>query len=244
MTPRRSLLVGLIFVVIAAIYASVQGTRAGPSTRRRHDAAGARRRDVDHDLRAVRRPPAELTTTPAMTTQLEQIWSQLISWSTQYVVPDWGSLIGLIPILLADPGLPVRHLDDLPLRDRRPDAPRQAPDRAGAAPGHPHAGPVVRAAARRVRLLHARVRAGHRRVLAVDRPRDPRPSRSSTGAARRCATTTTSRPRPRPWSRPVARGLATRGPLPPGPLPTPPARPPRASTSRRPRSARCSSRCR
>ncbi len=36
-----------------------------------------------------------------MTTQLEQIWSQLLNFSTQYVVPDWGSLVGLIPILLA-----------------------------------------------------------------------------------------------------------------------------------------------
>jgi plastocyanin len=35
-----------------------------------------------------------------MTNQIEQIWSQLITFSSQFVVPDWGSLIGLIPIML------------------------------------------------------------------------------------------------------------------------------------------------
>jgi plastocyanin len=35
-----------------------------------------------------------------MTSQVEQIWSQLITFSSQFVVPDWGSLVGLVPIML------------------------------------------------------------------------------------------------------------------------------------------------
>ncbi len=31
---------------------------------------------------------------------IEEIWSQLIGFTEQYVVPDWGSLVNLIPILL------------------------------------------------------------------------------------------------------------------------------------------------
>ncbi len=31
---------------------------------------------------------------------IEEIWSQLIGFTEQFVVPDWGSLVGLIPILL------------------------------------------------------------------------------------------------------------------------------------------------
>ena len=46
---------------------------------------------------------------------------------TQFVVPDWGTLVGLIPILLLVLDVPVRHLDDLPVRDGRAHAPRQAP---------------------------------------------------------------------------------------------------------------------
>ncbi len=31
---------------------------------------------------------------------IEEVWSQLIGFTEQFVVPDWGSLVGLIPILL------------------------------------------------------------------------------------------------------------------------------------------------
>ncbi len=31
---------------------------------------------------------------------IENIWSDFVIWTTQYVVPDWGTLVGLIPILL------------------------------------------------------------------------------------------------------------------------------------------------
>ena len=62
MTPRRGLLVGLIFVVIAIVYWGVQRYAGWPE-----DWAGVTmllcpgRGDVDHDLRAARRPPARLT---------------------------------------------------------------------------------------------------------------------------------------------------------------------------------------
>jgi plastocyanin len=32
---------------------------------------------------------------------IEELWSELISWSEQFIVPDWGELVDLIPILLA-----------------------------------------------------------------------------------------------------------------------------------------------
>ncbi len=31
---------------------------------------------------------------------IEDIWSDFVTWTTQFVVPDWGLLVGLIPILL------------------------------------------------------------------------------------------------------------------------------------------------
>ena len=31
---------------------------------------------------------------------IEDIWSDFVIWTTQFVVPDWGLLVGLIPILL------------------------------------------------------------------------------------------------------------------------------------------------
>ena len=31
---------------------------------------------------------------------IEEVWSQLIGFTEQFVVPDWGSLVGLIPMLL------------------------------------------------------------------------------------------------------------------------------------------------
>lgn len=32
---------------------------------------------------------------------IEELWGELISWSEQFIVPDWGELVDLIPILLA-----------------------------------------------------------------------------------------------------------------------------------------------
>jgi plastocyanin len=32
---------------------------------------------------------------------IEQIWSGILAWSGQFVVPDWGKLVGLIPLALA-----------------------------------------------------------------------------------------------------------------------------------------------
>ena len=87
--------------MIAAFYWGVQTLRGlARGLRRDHDAPRPGRGDVDHDLRAVRRPPAELTTPgrdDRARTDLERSFS---TSRTQYVVPDWGSLVGLIPILL------------------------------------------------------------------------------------------------------------------------------------------------
>ncbi len=32
--------------------------------------------------------------------QLNQIWSSILAFSAQFVTPDWGALVGLIPIIL------------------------------------------------------------------------------------------------------------------------------------------------
>ena len=34
---------------------------------------------------------------------IEQLWSDLIAFTSQFVIPDWGALIGLLPVLLAIP---------------------------------------------------------------------------------------------------------------------------------------------
>src|SRR5690242_10278446 len=34
---------------------------------------------------------------------IEQLWSDLIEFTSQFVIPDWGSLIALLPIFLAIP---------------------------------------------------------------------------------------------------------------------------------------------
>src|SRR4051812_8440298 len=34
---------------------------------------------------------------------IEELWSSLIAFTSQFVVPDWGSLIALLPVLLAIP---------------------------------------------------------------------------------------------------------------------------------------------
>ena len=35
-----------------------------------------------------------------VTDQLNQIWSGIIAFSSQFVIPDWGKLIGIIPYIL------------------------------------------------------------------------------------------------------------------------------------------------
>ena len=35
-----------------------------------------------------------------ITDQLNQIWSGIIAFSSQFVIPDWGKLIGIIPYIL------------------------------------------------------------------------------------------------------------------------------------------------
>ena len=34
---------------------------------------------------------------------IEQLWSDLIEFTSQFVIPDWGSLISLLPVFLTIP---------------------------------------------------------------------------------------------------------------------------------------------
>ena len=178
-----------------------------------------------------------------MTTQLEQIWSQLLNFSTQYVVPDWGSLVGLIPILLAIlmflfiTWTIYRFATAGPKR-RGKRRMEPVPPPGVHMPGGSFA-PLL-AAFGCFMLVFGLVTGGFwlwigLAILAVTllywgrealRDYDHIPSAST-------ALVTTG-----------GTGLATGGTFPPGPLPPPPDRRRPASTCRGRRSSRCSSRCR
>jgi hypothetical protein len=89
---------------------------------------------------------------------IENIWSDFVNWTTQYVVPDWGTLVGLIPILL--PGLAFLYVTWTIYRSPRP-GPRRGKQRLTPVPArHPPSRRLARPAARRVRRADARDRPG------------------------------------------------------------------------------------
>ena len=64
---------------------------------------------------------------------IEQLWSDLIEFTSQFVVPDWGALIALLPVFLALPVFLYITWTIYKLATAGPDAQRQAAPAAGRA---------------------------------------------------------------------------------------------------------------
>ena len=90
---------------------------------------------------------------------LERIWTRLLQLTAEFVTPDWGAIIGVLPVLFAVIviAILIGVFRRLWIAAGRPS--RQAADQAEHARRHPHARPLLRPGLR-----------GGRRVPAVPRP--------------------------------------------------------------------------
>ena len=82
---------------------------------------------------------------------IEDIWSDFVNFTTQYVVPDWGTLVGLIPILLLVLTFLYVTWTIYRFATAGPTRRGKQPDDACPSARHPPARRLVRPAARRVR---------------------------------------------------------------------------------------------
>ena len=164
---------------------------------------------------------------------IEELWDDFIEFTAKFVVPDWGALVSLLPVCLAIPVFLYITWSDLQVGDRRPDAQRQAaPARRSRRPAIHMPGPTFAPIVGGGRHVPAGVRARRGRDLAL----------RSVRVALVLTLLYWGREAMRDYDHiPAGAGRAGRGRR---CCPRPPARRPRASTSRRPRSARSSSRSR
>ena len=58
------------------------------------------RRDRQEGQPAPRRPSSGRMSDVSITDALNQIWNSILEITTLFVIPDWGALIGLLPILI------------------------------------------------------------------------------------------------------------------------------------------------
>ena len=101
---------------------------------------------VAHGLRPGRRHRAGRADARPM---IEQLWSDLIEFTSQFIIPDWGALISLLPVFLA---IPVVLFITWTIYSSATAGPTRRGKRRlppVAAAGHPHARAVVRAVPRR-----------------------------------------------------------------------------------------------
>src|SRR6188508_2451952 len=95
MTPRRAALVGIVFLLIAGFYYAFPYL-VDPSV---IDYAGITMLialGVAMSLMAY-------VLVAGTRQMIEQLWSDLIEFTSQFVIPDWGALISLLPVFLAIP---------------------------------------------------------------------------------------------------------------------------------------------
>ena len=119
---------------------------------------------------------------------IEELWSDLIEFTSQFVIPDWGALIALLPVLLLIPVFLYITWTIYRLATAGPKRTRQAapaPRRAGR---HPHARSVVRAVRRRrsgvFLLVFGLVAGGIWLLVGGDRPGAHAPLLGPRGAPR------------------------------------------------------------
>ena len=158
---------------------------------------------------------------------IEELWSGLIGFSSQFIIPDWGGLIALLPVLLLIPVVLFLTWTIYKFATAGPTRRGKHRLQPVAPEGIHMPGPSFAPFLGGVRRVRARVRGRRRRHLAAGRlrrPRDHAPVLGARGAPR-------LRPHPRGSRRHGRRGHARGAGR--------HARP-RASTSRRPRSARSS----
>ena len=75
---------------------------------------------------------------------LEELWNGILDLATQFVIPDWGALIALLPIFVLVLIVAVLGRTFARLLTAKPARRGQGPDRAADACRHPHAGSVAR----------------------------------------------------------------------------------------------------
>ena len=105
-----------------------------------------------------------------------ELWNGLLELIAQFVIPDWGAIIALLPILIIFVVVAVLLWVFLRLWHAPKARAGQEPDRAEDPGRHPHARTVVRADPRLVRRLHAVPRVSSSvaciLILGGDHPRD------------------------------------------------------------------------
>ena len=236
--PRNAIFVGIVCVVIGVrLLGRPVRWRLAHRLAGGDDARRARHRDGAHVLRPHRRLAERLGGRPARPMLAQTSGTRSSSSTSQFVIPDWGALIALLPVFLARPRRRVLRAgrDPRTRRPGRPGAPGTDPPvtPAGVHMPGPLVAPIL-AASGASSCSSGSSSAGPSLIARAGRAR---PLAPRTGAARRCATTTTS-----PASTTTLPAVVHEGPPPgrPHARPVVPAAPRLARRSRSCSAASCS----
>ena len=95
--PRNAIFVGLLFVVVGVIYYRPDRRLAGRSTTRGSTMLDRPGRRHGRSWPTCSSPGRRTTDARPM---LEELWNSILELTAQFVIPDWGALIALVPVFI------------------------------------------------------------------------------------------------------------------------------------------------